>query len=191
MERVVDSEFIYKILVIIDIWEEEGVFNVTFETENDNGLSAKEYYKLVFTHVISIEKSIMDINRLRFSTLTVEQELKSNICLIEGSERIKNLDEYFIDIYKPNNLKHYLIVDSSDTVLDVLAYEQPVVKKIDKPQSIKLLKKEVEQLTWWNKTENMSAIQKELDELRAYKDKREKEDKKSREDEINRNSFGF
>ncbi|MBK0084490.1 hypothetical protein IAE51_11370 [Lactococcus sp. S64] len=191
MERVVDSEFIYKILVIIDIWEEEEGVNITFETEDDNGLSAKEYYKLVFTHVISIEKSIMDINRLRFSKLTVEKELKSNICLIEGSDRIKSLDEYFIDIYKPNNLKHYLIVDSSDTVLDVLAYEQPVVKKIDKPESIKILKKEVEHLAWWNNNENISVIEKELEELRDYKEKRENEDKKSKKDEILANSFGF
>ncbi|QDK70399.1 hypothetical protein [Lactococcus protaetiae] len=191
MEMVIDSEFIYKILVIREIWEDEGTFHFIFETQTERELASKEYYELSFSRVVGMEYSIMAINRLRFSKLTAKDELNSNICLIENSEWIKNLDEYFIDIYQPKNLKHYLIIDSSDTVIDILADGHPTLEKISKPEGTKLLKEEIEQLRWWKNKENLTAIQDELKELREYKIKREKEDKQAREDEINANSFGF
>ena len=58
-------------------------------------------------------------------------------------------------------------------------------------KEIEILKAEIKRLKWWESSENLTAIQEELVELRNYKAMREKEDKKVREEEIFNNSFGF
>ncbi|ARE21689.1 hypothetical protein [Lactococcus lactis] len=54
-----------------------------------------------------------------------------------------------------------------------------------------MLKAEIKRLKWWGDSESLRVIQEELVELRNYRDMREQEDKKSREEEMARNSFGF
>ncbi len=191
MEQVIDSEFIYKILVIKEIAEIDRVFNILFETETEEGNASGELYKITFNSPFEVRYSVEDMNRTRFSELIAENELQSSINIIENSPYIKILDEYFVDTYPVNELIHYLITDSSDSVIDVLTNETPNIEKVDFSSLMSDTKKKLDSLVWWNKTENISVIQKELDELRAYKSKREKEDKKAREDEMNANSFGF
>lgn len=191
MEQVIDSEFIYKILVIKEIVELERAFNILFETETEEGNASGEFYKITFNSPFEIRYSVEDMNRTRFSKLTAEKELESSINIIKNSPYIKILDEYFIDTYPVNELIHYLITDSSDSVIDILTNETPNIEKVAFSSLTSDIKERLDNLVWWNEGENLKAIQSELDELRAYKEKRESEDKKAREDEINANSFGF
>lgn len=191
MEQVIDSEFIYKILVIKEIVELERVFNILFETETEEGNASGEFYKITFNSPFEIRYSVEDMNRTRFSKLTAEKELESSINIIKNSPYIKILDEYFIDTYPVNELIHYLITDSSDSVIDILTNEIPEIEKIDKFESVNSLRKSAKQLKWWSEVENISLIQEELHNLRNYKEKRELEDKKAKEKEINENFFGF
>lgn len=191
MEQVIDSEFIYKILVIKEIVEIDRVFNILFETETEEGNASGELYKITFNSPFEIRYSVEDMNRTRFSKLTAEKELESSINIIKNSPYIKILDEYFIDTYPVNELIHYLITDSSDSVIDILTNEIPEIEKIDKFESVNSLRKSAKQLKWWSEVENISLIQEELHNLRNYKEKRELEDKKAKEKEINENFFGF
>lgn len=191
MEQVIDSEFIYKILVIKEIVELERVFNILFETETEEGNASGEFYKITFNSPFEIRYSVEDMNRTRFSKLTAEKELESSINIIKNSPYIKILDEYFIDTYPVNELIHYLITDSSDSVIDILTNEIPEIEKIDKFESVNSLRKSAKQLKWWSEVENISLIQEELHNLRNYKEKRELEDKKAKEKEINENFLGF
>jgi len=191
MEQVIDSEFIYKILVIKEIVEIDRVFIILFETETEEGNASGEFYKITFNSPFEIRYSVEDMNRTRFSKLTAENELQSSINIIKNSPYIKILDEYFVDTYPVNELIHYLITDSSDSVIDILTNEIPNIEMVADSSLMLDTKKKLDNLVWWNESENLKAIQAELDELRAYKEKRENEDKKSREDEILANSFGF
>lgn len=148
-------------------------------------------YKITFNSPFEIRYSVEDMNRTRFSKLTAEKELQSRINIIKNSPYIKILDEYFIDTYPMNELIHYLITDSSDSVIDILTNESPDIEKVVFSSLTRDTKKKLDNLIWWNEGENLKEIQSELDELRVYKEKRENEDKKVREEEILNNSFGF
>ena len=184
-----DSEFNYNPLVITNITGDNRIYSIVFKTRD------KEYYKLTFYNVIDIRSSIENVNLDR--NYDVKKGSVSDISIIEDSEIIEGFKGgTFEFIQGPSNLKHYYVTDVTDTVVDVIediypTSKKPTIENIKFENDIEALRDELQQLKWWNKKENISIIQKELDELRAYKSKREKEDKKAREDEINANSFGF
>ena len=185
MEKIKNSELYYKIKIIKNITGGNQEFSIIFESDN------KEEYKLYFGPVYEMRYTVEMANISRFSDAKIIEELSTDILVVENSDYVNNLEEAMVDAYSLNNIKHYFIKDKMDTVIDVLANGKPTIEKINKSESEELLKKEVQQLKWWDNNENISVIQKELEELRAYKLKREQEDKKDREDEILANSFGF
>lgn len=185
MEIIKDSEFIHEILSIDDISGDNQIFNITFKTRE------REFYRLTFNSTWDLHYSVEMANVTRFGGFKGKEERTSDISLIENSEYIKSLDDTFVEVYKLNDLVHYVITDASDTVVDVITDESPVIERIEQNDYIQYLEQEIIKLKWWKGSENISAVQKELEELREYKLKREQEDKKAREDEIARNSFGF
>ncbi|AYF99820.1 hypothetical protein [Lactococcus allomyrinae] len=185
MEKIKNSELYYKIKFIKNIMGGNQEFSIIFESDN------KEEYKLYFGPVYEMRYTVEMANISRFSDAKFIEELSTDILLIENSDYVNSLEEAMVYAYSLENIKHYFIHDEMDTVIDVLANGEPRIEKISKSESTDLLKKEVKHLKWWDNNENISLIQKELEDLRAYKLKREQEDKKAREDEIARNSFGF
>ncbi len=185
MEIIKDSEFTYEILSIDDISGENQIFSITFKTKD------RTVYRLTFNSTWDMHYSVEMANVTRFGEFKGREERTSDISLIENSEYIKNLDETFVEVYRLKDLMHYVITDYMDTVVDVITDEKPVVERIEQNEYIQYLEQEILKLKWWKGKENLTAIQDELKELREYKSKREKEDKKAREDEINANSFGF
>ena len=171
------------ILVIDNISGDGTTFEISVKTKNN------ESYKLIFDGVCDLQSTIELANVLRFEH--IDDFLKDNsVFVVEKSERIKKYTESGLEDIQ-GKLVHYVVMDDMDTVIDIICTSEPMIHKLEGSEIEDLLEKQVEQLKWWDNNENILVIQKELDELRAYKSKREKEDKKAREDEINANSFGF
>ncbi len=185
MEKIRNSELFYKIKFIKDIVGGDREFSIIFISDD------KEEYKLYFGPVYEMRYTVEMANISRFSDAKIIEELSTDILLVENSDYVNNLEEAMVYAYSLENIKHYFIHDEMDAVIDILVDGQPTIEKIEKHESNEMLRAEVDQLKWWNSNENISAIQKELKELRNYKAMREKEDEKARENELMNNSFGF
>lgn len=211
MDRIKKGDFTLDILAIDNISGDGGIFEISFITK------ANESYKIIFDGVCDLQYTIELANVLRFEH--IDDFFKDEgIFVVEKSKRIEKYIESGLEDIR-GKLTHYVIMDATDTVADVICTSTPILQKLDRSEEeysleeenkyLKwwkrnyeskkskgsdnelLAEQEVEQLRWWKDNENISVIQKELEELRAYKLKREREDKKAREDELKANSFGF
>ena len=126
MEKIIDSEIISKILVIYDISGENRVFSIKFETKN------KEKYKISFDNVWDLRYTIENANIDRFGDFEGFENRTSDIVIVENSSYIKSYEDNVLNFtYGIEDLKHYIVMDFTDTVVDILTNDKPKLEKID------------------------------------------------------------
>ena len=110
-------------------------FEVLFEEWDDRYIGyehrdKRTRYKMILKNVLDMRYSIENASIVRFSKMTRAHTEKSSIFLIEDSEYIKYFTHQVSFTYPTDKLKHYIIVDRTDTTLDVLTETIPVIEKI-------------------------------------------------------------
>lgn len=145
MDKVINSEFLYHILVITDISGENQLFTITFKTKD------KEMYKLVFDNVYDLRYSVENANIDRFAEIENRDNVTSSICIFENSSYIEAYRDTSLEFTYGivDKLMHYVITDFTDTVVDILTTRKPKLEKIENEETIETLKSELEELRAW------------------------------------------
>jgi len=124
MESLRNCELIIQIEQIESISGGNQKFEVIFSTDNT------EKKKLVFDFVWDMRYSIENasINRFcQFRKRLPEGIVNNGIYLVENSDYIKYFAQQ-VDGTRPiEELKHYIIHDSTDTIIDVLTIKVPIL----------------------------------------------------------------
>lgn len=126
MEKIKDSEFIYKINCITNIQGENGIFYITFDIRE-----TKEKYELTFDNVYDLRYSTENANVFRFGDFEARESVTSDIVIVENSKYIEYYKSTLIaELEGTNHITHYIITDFMDTVVDVLNSGKPTIKKL-------------------------------------------------------------
>lgn len=130
MERFANCEPVIMIDYIESITGPIPHFEVVFETAD------KKKYKLVFECVWDMRYSIENASLVRFDgfrkyTPDNVRVKDSSIFIVEDSEYIKYFERQ-VDSTRPvDELTHYIVIDSIDTIIDVLAWRhKPILVPI-------------------------------------------------------------
>ena len=128
MESLKNCDVIMHIELIELISGGNQEFEVLFLTKD------QEKYKLVFDFVWDMRYSIENasIERFcRFRERLPEGIIDNGIYRVEDSEYIKYFEKQVDGTMPINELKHYIISDGTDTILDVLTTKEPKLVGID------------------------------------------------------------
>lgn len=121
MEKLVNCQIVVDI-EMIDKIEGGNQYYEIFFTSRD-----KKRYKITFDFVWEIRCAIENAYIDRFSRFVRGVKEKSSILLIENSNCIKYLEQQVSGTLPVNGLKNYILFDSVDTVIEVLALKEPVL----------------------------------------------------------------
>ena len=127
METLKNCDIFLDIEIIENITGGNEYFEVFFIATD------KEKYKLVFDFVWDLRYSIENASIDRFCQIRkcLPPDLVDNsIFTIENSKYIKYFEEQTSGTRHIEGLKHYILYDSVDTTLDVLAAIAPVLVKL-------------------------------------------------------------
>lgn len=117
MQRLVNCEFILDILDIQNISGANQDFEIAFVTTDE------KKYKFVFSGVWDMRYSmeIANVERFcRFREHLPTDLIENGIYVVEDSEYIKYFGSQVLNAYSTNELMHYVIIDWTDTILDLL-----------------------------------------------------------------------
>ncbi|MCL2056921.1 MAG: hypothetical protein FWH02_06860 [Oscillospiraceae bacterium] len=93
----------------------------------------KRKYKLIFDNVWDLRYSIeiTSVERfIHFRENSPEWTEDNGIYLIEDSDYIKYFTEQTFGAYPTDELKHYLVHDAIDTILDILGNREPLLVRL-------------------------------------------------------------
>ena len=128
MERLTNCNFnpdIWSIEYILGSYER---FEIIFYTKN------KEKYKIVFNHVWDMRYSIENASIERFYQFRkhLKEGIKeSSVYLVEDSEYIKYFEKQVSGTRPIDEIKHYIVSDEIDTILDILTVDEPQLEKCE------------------------------------------------------------
>ncbi|MFC4652618.1 hypothetical protein ACFO26_06815 [Lactococcus nasutitermitis] len=165
MEKLINYQIENEIEEISNISGGNQIFEIIYSTEKG------EYYKIFFDSVWDFKYTIEYGTLQRFAEYrknNEETKFGSSIYLVESSDYAKYFEKQSLDILPVDELKHYILTDNVDTIIDVLANKEPkITKYVDKEKV-------------------------ELEELREYKQKIEEEQARAKERaKLESESFGF
>ena len=135
MEKVLNCGIFIDIDLIHHISGANREFEVLFTERDERYIDIKHSdkrarYKMILKDVWDMRYSIENASLDRFSKMTKAWTEKSSIYLIEDSEYVKYVSHQVSFTYPTDKLKHYIIVDHTDTTLDVITEKIPVIEKI-------------------------------------------------------------
>ena len=119
--------------IIIDIELIELVSGGNREFEILLATKDKGKYKIIFNFVWDLRYSIENASIDRFyhyRKCLSEGLIDNSVYMVENSEYIKYFENQVSGTCPVNELKHYVLCDSIDTVLDVLTVKTPTLVKI-------------------------------------------------------------
>jgi len=125
MEILKNCNIIIDIELIENITGSNQYFEVVFSNQN------KEKYKMVFDFVWDMRYSIENGYIDRISKFVQGWKQESGVFLIENSKYIEYFESQVSGTLPTDNIKDYLIVDKTDTILEILTNKEPVLFKID------------------------------------------------------------
>lgn len=126
MERLINCNIIIDIECIEKISGSNQYFEVLFWAKD------KQKYKLEFNFVWDMRCSIENasIERFcRFREYLPEGIIDNSIYTVEDSEYIKYFEKQVDGTRPTDKLKHYILNDSIDTILDILTTKEPKLIK--------------------------------------------------------------
>ena len=127
MEKLINCDIVIDIELIEMISGANQYFEVTF-LRNDN---AK--YKLIFDYVWDMRYSIENTSINRFCQFreNIPSEITDNsIYMVENSEYIKYFENQVSGTRPMYELRHYILHDNVDTVMDVLTVKTPLLVQL-------------------------------------------------------------
>jgi hypothetical protein len=87
-------------------------------------------YKITFDFVWDIRCSIENGYIDRFTKFQREAKENSSVLLIEDSDYLNYFEKQLSGTLPINNVKSYILFDSIDTVIEVLALNEPLLSKL-------------------------------------------------------------
>ena len=124
MERLTNYEIVMDIEWIKNITGADQYFEIIFSTKD------RKEYKIIFERVWDMRWSIENASIARWYDLRSclpERIVDSSIYVIEDSEYIRYFEQQVMGTRPIDELKHYIISDTTDTTLDILAVKKPVL----------------------------------------------------------------
>ena len=122
METLVNSKIIVDIWLIDNISGGNREYEIYFTSEDKN--KYRLYLEDVWDMRVAIENAFLEREWKR----KVEQT--SSILLVQDSEYIKYFEGQICGTYQTDELKHYILFDKIDTVIEVLMLKEPVLIKL-------------------------------------------------------------
>ena len=127
MEKLKNYEIVIEIEWIKNITGADQYFEVIFLTKD------KKEYKFIFERVWDMRWSIENASIARWYELhscLSKGIVNNSIYVVEDSEYIKYFEKQVMGTRPIDELKHYIISDTTDTTLDVLTVKEPKLIKI-------------------------------------------------------------
>ena len=127
MEYLTNSNLLINIDLIEKITGANRFFEVFYCTED------KEKHKIILNDVWDMRYSIENASIDRFYEFRKhlpEGIIENSFYIVMNSQYIDYFENQVSGTYPINSLKHYLFTDNVDTILDVLAIEEPIFVKI-------------------------------------------------------------
>lgn len=124
MEKLVNCNIFVDIEIIDKISGGNQFYEVFFSTTD------KINYKLVFDFVWDYRCAIENAYIDRFSKFCHNVEKESSVLMIENSDYVKYFQEQVSGTLPVDKVRDYLLFDTVDTVIEVLAVKEPVLVKI-------------------------------------------------------------
>ena len=128
MERLTNCNFNPDIRIIECISGGNQEFEIIFYTKN------KEKYKFIFNNVWDMRYSIENASIERFYQFRkhLKEGIKeSSVYLVEDSEYIKYFEKQVSGTRPIDEIKHYIVSDEIDTILDILTVDEPQLEKCE------------------------------------------------------------
>ena len=122
METLVNCKNIVDIWLIDKISGGNRVFEIEFTS--DDKKKYKFYLDDVWDMRIAVENAFLEREWRR----NVEQT--SSILLVQNSEYIKYFEGQICETYPTDELKHYILFDKIDTVIEFLTLKEPVLTRV-------------------------------------------------------------
>jgi len=126
MEKLINCEIIIDIEIIDNITGANQCFEISFTGKN------KKKYKVFLNKVWDMRYSIENasIDRwFHFRQNLQEDLIHNSVYMVINSEYIKYFEHQISGTYPIDKLKHYIFFDNTDTTLDVLTLEKPVMSE--------------------------------------------------------------
>jgi len=149
MERLVNCGIITDIEMIEDISGGNQYFEIVFSAKD------KIKYKVILEHVWDLRCSIENASTERFCRFreTMQEGLvSSNVYGVENSEYIKYFENQISGTRPTNELKHYILHDNVDSIIDVLTVEKPILAKHYTAEQIIVKLRQIEEMCSQGKT---------------------------------------
>ena len=122
MEILVNCE------IVVDMWLIDKISGGNREVEIFFTSDDKKKYMLYLEDVWDMRVAVENAFLAREFKRNVEQI--SSILLVENSEYIKYFERQVCGTYPTDELKHYILFDKIDTVIEVLMLKEPVLVKL-------------------------------------------------------------
>jgi hypothetical protein len=124
MESLLNCEIIIDIDVIENISGANQNFEIIFLTKDK--ARKKIILKLVWDMRYSIENASID-RFCEFRKRLPKGIIDNGVYIVKDSEYIKYFEHQISGTYPTDGLKHYIFIDNTDTILDILTLEKPVI----------------------------------------------------------------
>ena len=127
MQSLTDCGITADIEIIEKITGGDNVIEVVFSDK------ARVKYKLIFTWVWDMRYSIENASIERFCEFRkfLQEDLVDNsIFTVEDSDYIKYFEHQVSGTRSVSELKHYILYDRVDTVLDILSTKEPTIHQM-------------------------------------------------------------
>jgi len=127
MEKLVNCNIVIDIEEIELISGANQVFEILLIAKD------KKKYKIVFNYVLDMRYSIENASIDRFCNFRQnlsEDLIDNSVFMVENSEYIKYFRDQVSGTIPEDNVKHYILFDKVDTIIDVLTEKEPVLLRI-------------------------------------------------------------